>query len=93
MDSLYLIAHKVRGQLAFDVAVRVALSGGEEIWMIPTSGHRAYPLAHQALGDLFDYMTVFANGEEWEALPDHYPEPQRKGTFAQIRARVAAAIA
>jgi hypothetical protein len=46
--------------------------------MIPTSGHRAYPFAHQALGGSFDYMTVFANGEEWDALPDHYPE-QRIG--------------
>jgi len=89
-----LIVHKVRGKPAFDVAVRFALSGGEEIWMIPTCGHRAYPFAYQALGGSFDYMTEFASDAEWEALPDHYPEPQRrKGTFAQLRARVAAAIA
>jgi hypothetical protein len=73
MDALYLIVHKVRGQPAFDVAQRFALSGGEEIWMIPTSGHRAYPFAHQALGGSFDDMTVFTNGAEWDALPDRHP--------------------
>jgi hypothetical protein len=78
MDALYLIVHKVRGQPALDIAQRFALSGGEEIWLIPTSGHRAYPFAHQALGDSFDYMTVFANGADWDAIPDHCPE-QRAG--------------
>jgi hypothetical protein len=78
MDALYLIVHKVRGQPAFDVAQRFALSGEEEMWMIPTSGHRAYPFAYQALGGSFDYMIVFTNGAEWDALPDHYPE-QRAG--------------
>jgi hypothetical protein len=93
MDALYLILHKVRGQPALDVAQRIALSGGEEIWMIPTSGHRAYPFAHQALGGSFDHMTMFANGAEWDELPDHYPSAQRKSLLAQLRARVAAAIA
>jgi hypothetical protein len=41
--------------------------------MIPTSCHRAYPFAHQALGGSFDYMTVFTNGAEWDALPDRHP--------------------
>jgi hypothetical protein len=38
MNDLFLIAHKVRGKLAFDVAERV----GSE-WVIPSSGRRAYP--------------------------------------------------
>jgi hypothetical protein len=77
MDALYLIVHKVRGQAAIDVAQRVVI-GDEDVWLIPTSGHRAYPFAHQALGDSAERMTEFANGAEWDALPDHYPEPQRK---------------
>ncbi len=44
MDELYLILHKVRGQAELDVAQRLYLSGGEELWLNPTSGHRAYPL-------------------------------------------------
>jgi hypothetical protein len=84
MDGLHLILHKVKGQAAIDVAQRVVI-GDEDVWLIPTSGHRAYPFAHQALGDSAERMIEFANGEEWDALPDHYPEPQRKGTFAQLR--------
>jgi hypothetical protein len=85
MDALYLIVHKVRGQPTFDVAQRFALSGGEEIWMIPTSGHRAHPFAHQALGRSFDYMTVFTNGAEWDALPDYYPQQGDEPEPAQKR--------
>jgi hypothetical protein len=84
MDGLHLILHKVRGQAAIDVAQRVII-GDEDVWLIPTSGHRAYPFAHQALCDSAERMTELANGEEWEALPDHYTEPQHKGTFAQLR--------
>ena len=40
MGGLYLILHKVRGELAFDVAQRVAIED-EEVWFIPTSGHRS----------------------------------------------------
>ena len=38
MSELYLIAHKVRGEPAFDIAVKMG-----DWWIIPTSGHRAYP--------------------------------------------------
>ena len=88
MDGLHLIVHKVKGQAAIDVAQRVVI-GDEDVWLIPTSGHRAYPFAHQALGDSAERMTEFANGAEWDALPDHYPgATQRKGTFAQLRSLV-----
>lgn len=43
---LFLIAHKVRGELAFDVASQIAdgtLTDPGPWWIIPTSGHRAYP--------------------------------------------------
>jgi len=43
-EELYLIAHKVRGRLAFDVATKVQI-GEEFAWIIPTSGWRAYPVA------------------------------------------------
>jgi len=38
----YLILHKVRGEPAFDIADKLQI-GDEEGWIIPTSGHRAYP--------------------------------------------------
>lgn len=38
----YLILHKVRGEPAFDIAIPIQI-GDEEGWIIPTSGHRAYP--------------------------------------------------
>ena len=41
-SELYLIAHRVRGEPAFDIAQRSQI-GDEEGWIIPTSGHRAYP--------------------------------------------------
>lgn len=51
MTDLYLIAHKVRGEPAFDIAAQVQI--GEELgWIIPTSGHRAYPYGWQPLSAL-----------------------------------------
>lgn len=53
-SELYLVAHKVRGEPAFDVAIKMPCpecdaQGCNEcdhaghFWIIPTSGHRAYP--------------------------------------------------
>jgi hypothetical protein len=42
VTELFLIAHKVRSEPAFDIAQRSQI-GDEEGWIIPTSGHRAYP--------------------------------------------------
>ena len=70
MSELYLIAHKVRGEPAFDIAINM---GGW--WIIPTSGHRAYPYWHQPI-----YL------EDWQLppvpadLPDHYPVAQKAPT-------------
>lgn len=67
--SLYLIAHKVRGEPAFDVATPMDMADGRW-WIIPTSGHRAYP-----------YWTIRLNLEDneiWmipplpDGLRDHY---------------------
>jgi len=87
MDALYLISHRVRGELAYDVALRVFRSGGEELWLIPTSGHRAYPLAYKPLAPTMEGMTQCA---DWSAVPDHY---SGRAVVATLRARVAAAFA
>lgn len=42
MSEPYLIAHIVRGEPAFDIAIKLQI-GDEKGWIIPTSGHRAYP--------------------------------------------------
>ena len=86
-EALYLIKHRVRGEVAFDVALRVLLSGGEERWLIPTSGHRAYPLAYKALAPIAGEMTECA---DWSAVPDHN---SGRALVATLRERVAAAIA
>lgn len=90
MTELFLIAHKVRGEPAFDIAQQIPCPACAEEgipnchecdglgfwWIIPTSGHRAYPWqswgldnlgAHSDIGfcpDLADPMP-----EPW---PDHY---------------------
>lgn len=63
----YLILHKVRGKPAYDIAVRLRCpmcDGSERYlqcaecewkgywWIIPTSGHRAYPYHAAPLGQL-----------------------------------------
>lgn len=56
-ETLYLILHKVRGEPAFDIATQLEVGAEEglsweKIWIIPTSGHRAYPWYAVALKDL-----------------------------------------
>ncbi len=69
MTEPYLIAHKVRGEPAFDIAVRMQcpecngddamqMSCGEcdylgYWWIVSTSGHRAYPFNSWSLDELF----------------------------------------
>ena len=73
-DAVYLISHRVRGELAFDVALRFKI-GNEDVRMIPTSGHRAYPFEYKALAPMLGNMTK--SGEEWATLRDHYARPAR----------------
>lgn len=73
---MHLILHKVRGQPAFDIANRCDDMGTESDpgpwWIIPTSGHRAYPVDYWPL-ELACPMTKAVrmpdNFAEW---PDHY---------------------
>lgn len=93
-EELYLVAHKVRGAPAFDVAIKMicpichdANSCGDYQgmtcsecegegfwWIIPTSGHRAYPYWWIEMEGVFFYMPqdkVPCVMPDW--VPDHYP--------------------
>lgn len=95
MSEPYLILHKVRGKPAFDVAIKVQVGAEDETqsgwigewWIIPTSGHRAYPSWSKPLSELgivtlpdtnmawgynFDTGTVQGLIPFPYAEPDHY---------------------
>lgn len=77
----YLILHKVRGEPAFDIAERVVQLYSvdykgpdlEDIWIIPTSGHRAYPIFSIEVGSILqeDVYKMFKEGVALD-VPDHY---------------------
>lgn len=94
-EPLFLIAHKVRGKVAFDVAIQMAVEGYDEPWwIIPTSGHRAYPFWNGSFEELGVHQLPDGNwawgpsengyrgliGTIHEGLRDHY-----EAAFAQIR--------
>ena len=90
--TLYLIAHRVRGIAAFDIAIRCDDTGTENDpgpwWLIPTSGHRAYPYWTYRLADLFAYQNV---GDPPDEVPDHYqlaaaPKGQGQHSAADLAA-------
>ena len=72
----HLILHKVRGQPAFDIAEQIQI-GDEEGWIIPTSGHRAYPYQSWLLEDILDgnvgkeFYSIQIIPDDW---PDHYQD-------------------
>lgn len=85
MTDLYLIAHKVRGEPAFDIAQEMTCpmcdghgdipsdltcfecDGTGRWWIIPTSGHRAYPYNTALLVDVASILDGMP-----PSLPDHY---------------------
>jgi hypothetical protein len=75
----HLILHKVRGQPAFDIAEEIDI-GDEKGWIIPTSGHRAYPFWTRSLDDIMRREVAIPTiPDDW---PDHYqtePAPKSKG--------------
>lgn len=97
MSELYLILHKVRGEPAFDIAEKMEVEG-EEWWIIPTSGHRAYPVRDWSLYDLVDASDInragfhdrpidFEGKLDLTAFPDHYQvvsEPKAKSVLDKI---------
>src|SRR5690242_4864469 len=80
----YLVAHIVRGEPAFDIAIRCDDMGTESDpgpwWIIPTSGHRAYPYWHRTL-EMFMFAAREENPLEFVPpdWPDHYQTYAAKG--------------
>lgn len=89
MTDLFLIAHKVRGEPAFDIAQHLTCpkcegtddhcsqcDGAGHWWIIPTSGHRAFPYWHEQLDHCID--TLYIDGDPNrphvppDGLRDHY---------------------
>lgn len=69
----YLILHRVRGLAAFDIAHQIEMED-EECWIIPTSGHRAYPYWWIAIKEIPDIECLLQSTpstmpDDW---PDHY---------------------
>jgi len=74
----YLILHKVRGEPAFDIADKLQI-GDEEGWIIPTSGHRAYPYQTWPMHSMWVHSPRSPRGQYVPTLveppkdwPDHY---------------------
>jgi hypothetical protein len=76
----HLVLHKVRGEPAFDIAELIEV-GDEAWWIVPTSGHRAYPYKSWSLTEIcarddnmYRSITNFKDPipEDW---PDHYAAP------------------
>lgn len=103
MTDLYLIAHKVYGQPAFDIAERMdcplCAGHGHDLdgychecdslgywWIIPTSGHRAYPCYATSLNQLYmqpssPIVTYTEHSQGFiipSTLPDHYIAQEAK---------------
>lgn len=86
MDTLFLIAHKVRGEATFDIAICCEDMGTPTDpgpwWLIPTSGHRAKPYWYcemQKLGYVLEPDGSVPNliapmPADW---PDHYAANNR----------------
>jgi len=106
MNDLYLILHKVRGEPAFDVAQRIEHSFAnlvdanepvrDHIWIIPTSGHRAYPVWEYPLLDLYSHPDVGSlsplelwGGELPPDIRDHYAasEPRAVPAVRRVAAK------
>jgi|SRR5215469_252318 len=78
---IYLILHKVRGEPTLDVAEPLKI-GEENAWIIPTSGHRAFPLYSWPIEVLQDVRTgdvpyAYLDGKLPDDMPDHYPATDR----------------
>lgn len=72
MSELFLIAHKVRGKLAFDIAEQLEVEGFDEPWwIVSTSGHRAYPFWFYSLNSIMHFLGHDYPGEMPEHLLDH----------------------
>lgn len=81
-ETLHLIAHKVRGQPAFDVAIQMPMDD-EVWWIIPTSGHRAYPYWYHPMdASLFAINAMDFLNDLPDPWPDHYWQPGQTSDLA-----------
>lgn len=78
-SDLYIILHKVRGEPAFDIAQPIQI-GDEVSWIIPTSGHRAHPVARWPLSDFLGNNTGDEYRELLATVDDHYMASATPGT-------------
>lgn len=81
--TLYLVAHKVRSQPAFDIAERMDMGDDEAWWIIPTSGHRAYPYANIPLNNVSSIWI-----EECPPCPDPWPDHYATPSRSEITVKV-----
>lgn len=95
----YLIAHLVRGIPSFDIATRediaVNEAGGEEaFWIIPTSGHRAYPWWSMELALVYGHGNMeyrLEDAPDFASWPDHYSTsaaPKGQGLVRDLAERL-----
>jgi len=69
----YVILHKVDGKPALDIAHQ--LESDEEMWIVTTTGHRAYPADKWAITDLMlDDTTSLQDLMDISSIPDGWPE-------------------
>ena len=100
MTEPYLIAHLVRGSPAFDIAEQIQI-GDEVGWIIPTSGHRAYPYWSTRLDVLVEDPSegiMYTPVTEYKATrippdpwPDHYSTsaaPKGTGLITNLAERL-----
>lgn len=109
MTDLYLIAHKVRSEPAFDIACQMECPechGGHDMydgiyactecdslgywWIIPTSGHRAYPYDSIAFNSMREastdiLLTKYPFQAMPDSLPDHYHHTSSPATIRAAR--------
>lgn len=91
MTTPHLILHKVRGSPAFDIAEPFTTEDGEEMWIVSTSGHRAYPCFSQPLYEIVQ-EDIISNPMLPEALPDHYSANASDQRTASILAETLALL-
>lgn len=94
MTELYLIAHVVRSEPAFDIALQIPCPECHSLgcpecdeegfwWVVPTSGHRAYPYWNLSFYELIgehEYKGYGCNYHSVQSMvpsapsgwPDHY---------------------
>lgn len=83
-EELFLIAHKVRGEPAFDIAHQMLIDG-EVAWITTTYGHRAYPYWWMEIEHIAEAAQIVMPPMP-ESTPEHFEvtaAPKGKGSGTQ----------